>query len=142
MINVVEMWWDLELEKMMSNIKCSLHQQWLGAAVCRQRAGTNICQMVYQDIDFRISACSVVQLEGTQTEQCANCALACCSLLQSQLLLQTKSKQRLAAHCLSPSVWKKYFCSSLIRRYLIVFNRPNNLFSSWQTLNQTEIQLR
>ena len=142
MINVVEMWWDLELEKMMSNIKCSLHQQWLGAAVCRQRAGTNICQMVYQDIDFRISACSVVQLEGTQTGQCANCALACCSLLQSQLLLQTKSKQRLAALCLSPSVWKKYFCSSLIRRYLIVFNRPNNLFSSWQTLNQTEIQLR
>ena len=142
MINVVEMWWDLELEKMMSNIKCSLHQQWLGPAVCRQRAGTNICQMVYQDIDFRISACSVVQLEGTQTGQCANCALACCSLLQSQLLLQTKSKQRLAALCLSPSVWKKYFCSSLIRRYLIVFNRPNNLFSSWQTLNQTEIQLR
>ena len=142
MINVVEMWWDLELEKMMSNIKCSLHQQWDGAAVCRQRAGTNICQMVYQDIDFRISACSVVQLEGTQTGQCANCALACCSLLQSQLLLQTKSKQRLAALCLSPSVWKKYFCSSLIRRYLIVFNRPNNLFSSWQTLNQTEIQLR
>ena len=146
MINVVEMWWDLELEKMMSNIKCSLHQQWLGPAVCspcccRQRAGTNICQMVYQDIDFRISACSVVQLEGTQTGQCANCALACCSLLQSQLLLQTKSKQRLAALCLSPSVWKKYFCSSLIRRYLIVFNRPNNLFSSWQTLNQTEIQL-
>ena len=142
MINVVEMWWDLELEKMMSNIKCSLHEQWLGAAVCRQRAGTNICQMVYQNIDFRISACSVVQLEGTQTGQCANCALACCSLLQSQLLLQTKSKQRLAALCLSPSVWKKYFCSSLIRRYLIVFNRPNNLFSSWQTLNQTEIQLR
>ena len=149
MINVVEMWWDLELEKMMSNIKCSLHQQWLAPAVCspcccccRQRAGTNICQMVYQDIDFRISACSVVQLEGTQTGQCANCALACCSLLQSQLLLQTKSKQRLAALCLSPSVWKKYFCSSLIRRYLIVFNRPNNLFSSWQTLNRTEIQLR
>ena len=141
MINVVEMWWDFELEKMMSNIKCSLHQQWLGAAVCRQRAGTNICQMVYQDIDFRISACSVVQLEGTQTGQCANCALACCSLLQSQLLLQTKSKQRPAALCLSPSVWKKYFCSSLIRRYLIIFNRPNNLFSSWQTLNQTEIQL-
>ena len=142
MINVVEMWWDLELEKMMSNIKCSLHQQWLGAAVCRQRAGTNICQMVYQDIDFRISACSVVQLEGTQTGQCANCALACCSLLQSQLLLQTKSKQQPAALCLSPSVWKIYFCSSLVRRYPIVFNRPNNLFSSWQTLNQTEIQLR
>ena len=59
MINVVEMRWDLELEKMMSNIKCSLHQQWLGAAVCRQRAGTNIWQMVYQDIDFRKSACSV-----------------------------------------------------------------------------------
>ena len=72
MINVVEMWWDLELEKMMSNIKCSLHQQWLGPAVCspcccccccccccRQGAGTNICQMVYQDIDFRKSACSV-----------------------------------------------------------------------------------
>ena len=60
MINVVEMWWDLELEKMMSNIKCSLHQQWLGAAVCgpccwcRQRAGTNICQMVYQDINVKI----------------------------------------------------------------------------------------
>ena len=78
MINVVEMWWDLELEKMMSNIKCSLHQQWLGPAVCspcccccRQRAGTNICQMVYQDIDFRKSACSVGRnLNWTMYELC------------------------------------------------------------------------
>ena len=42
----------------------------------------------------------LVRLEGTQTGQCANCALACCSLLQSQLLLQTKSKQLPAALCL------------------------------------------
>ena len=49
----------------------------------------------------------LVRLKGTQTGQCANCALACCSLLHSQLLLQTKSKQRPAALCLSASVWKK-----------------------------------
>ena len=42
----------------------------------------------------------LVRLEGTQTGQCANCALACCSLLQSQLLLQTKSKQLRLSLCL------------------------------------------
>ena len=143
MINVVEMWWALELEKMMSNIKCSLHQQWLGAAVCspccccRQRAGTNICQMEYQDIDFRKSACSV----GWNSNW-TMCEL-CTGLLQSAAVpAAAADKEQAAASSLSPSVWKKYFCSSLIRRYLIVFNRPNNLFSSWQTLNRTEIQLR
>ena len=97
MINVVEMWWALELEKMMSNIKCSLHQQWLGAAVCspccccRQRAGTNISQMEYQDIDFRKSACSV-----GRNSNWTMCKL-CTGLLQSAALPAAAADKEQAA---------------------------------------------
>ena len=102
------MWWALELEKMLSNIKCSLHQQWLGAAVCspccccRQRAGTNICQMEYQDIDFRKSACSV-----GRNSNWTICKL-CTGLLQSAAVpAAAADKEQAAASSLSPSVWKK-----------------------------------